>query len=146
MKLITQYNQLIEEIVWNWYKRYSKEIYEQEEDLYKTDYRIMDHYKVNEWPVEINDRFFSLNDILLCEAYNIPCKYLQDYYDEDLEAHMKDETLGINFYNYWMKNKNPKEYSKQENKELKESKERVKKAKDLFLKTFKYDRNTTKWL
>lgn len=130
MNKITQYNQLIESIVWDWYVRYSKELYEQEEnELYKTDFRIIEYQGINQWPVECNDRFFSLDDILMCELHNISCKYLQDYYDESLEAHMEWKDFFINFYNYALQNINPKRYKQNQDRELKESENKVKLAK-----------------
>lgn len=129
--MIDTYNKLIEEIVWKWYIRYAKELYELEENqLYKTDIRIMWYNWVLQWPVECSDRFFTIDEILLCEANNIPCRILQKYYDKRLDLHMENKELGINLYNYWLRKKNNQKYYEDEFENLKKSKENVKKAKE----------------
>ena len=131
MKNIIKYNKLIEEIVWKWYIRYAKEVYELEENqLYKTDIRIMEYNWVLQWPVECSDRFFTIDEILLCEANNIPCRILQEYYDIRLDLHMQDKELGINLYNYFRKSCYPASYEAEEKEDLKKSEENVKKAKE----------------
>lgn len=133
--MINQYNKIIEEIVFQFTKRFYKEYFW--EEATKEDYRLMDYQGINIWPIDINDRFFSLNNILMCEKYKIPIQILIDFYDEELEAHYRNETLWVDFYNYWRKKENLEKYKKEEKEELEQSEKKTEKAKNIFLEYLK---------
>lgn len=125
--MINKYNKIIEEIVEEFAKRYYKECFN--ERKYK-DYRLMDYQNINEWPLEICDEFYSINDILITIKYNIPLKIVREYYNKSLEAHMEDKPFWINLYNYFRKTCYKESYEAEEKKSLEQSKENVKKAKE----------------
>ena len=128
MNKIKQYNQLIEIIVYDFVCRLYKEEWI-EDTVYKTDYRIMDYQGINQWPVEIWDRFLSIDDIIMCEKYKISTKLLIEYYDKWLEAYYDNKTLWVNFYNYCLREKDNQWYYENEFEQLKQSKEKAKQAK-----------------
>jgi hypothetical protein len=141
--MINQYNKLVQKIVHNFISRLFLEdkIWEVPEP---NDYRIIDYNWVLQWPIEIWDRYLSLDDILICEANWFTANSLIDYYDEDLGAYYnnnpvwvinleKPSWLWINYYNYTLKNLDKVAYEKRQANELKESEEKVKEAKESLL-------------
>ena len=101
--MIEKYNQIVEEIVKAYAVRHYKELYDEElDDLW---YQIyidhMDYKWVNQWPVNISENYYSLDDIILAEHLQIPCKCLQDYNDRELERHQEGKEKDCNLYHYW---------------------------------------------
>ena len=97
--MIEKYNQIVEEIVKAYAVRHFKELYELD---YLWDQIYIDNidYKwVNQWPVNISDEYYNLDDIILAEHLQIPCKCLQDYNDRELERHQEGKEK--NLYHYW---------------------------------------------
>lgn len=121
--MINQYNKLIEEIVKEFAKRYYKEIYD--EEVERSDYDIMNYVWISWGPVELNDMYLDINDILIAELYQIPCEIYKNYYYESLDAWMEWKTLWINLYNYFRKKTNPELYKKQETESIKQSLENL---------------------
>lgn len=130
--MIEEYNKIVGKIVFEFVKRYYKENFW--EEATKEDYRLMDYQGINTWPIDINDRFFSLDNILMCEKYKISTKILKEFYDEELGAHYRNETLWVDFYNYWRKKENLEKYKKEE---LEQSEKKTEKAKNIFLEYLK---------
>lgn len=124
MKNIIKYNKLIEEIVFDFVKRYYKEIYQEEAE--RNDFDIINYVWINCWPVELSDMYLNIDDIIIAELYQIPCKIYTDYYNLCLDTEWKP---GINLYNYFRKSCYPKSYESEEKESLKKSEENVKKAK-----------------
>lgn len=125
--MINLYNDLIEQIVEEFAKRYYKECFNEDE----YDYEIMDYKWIKEWPVEICDEFYSICDILMTIKHNIPLKIVRERYNKSLDAHMEDKPFKYNLWNYWQIKTNHKEYEKQEKESLKKSEENLIKARDL---------------
>ena len=123
MNIINEYNKLIKKIVDSFVKRFYKEIYEEDEYYYN----IMNYVWINSWPVEVSDMYFSIDDIIISEAYWIPSKIFEDYYDLCLDTEWEP---WINLYNFWRKNTLSKKVLEKEKKEsLEKSKKNVEKAK-----------------
>lgn len=129
--MIEEYNKIVEEIVFQFTKRFYKEYFW--EEATKEDYRLMDYQGINIWPININDYCFGLDNILMCEKHKIPIKILIEFYDEELEAHYKNETLWVDFYNYWRKKSNLEKYKKEEKESLEKSKKKCEEAKEQLL-------------
>lgn len=127
MKQIDKYNELIQKIVYWFAKRYYKELYNEKVEM--DDYRLMQYEWIFSWPVEISDNYFQIDDILIAELHQIPCKIIQEHYDKEYEAMQNDTRLWINLINYWRKETNPKQYEKDEKESLRVSEENVKLAK-----------------
>ena len=103
---ILKYNNLIQDIVKNFAIRYYNEWEDEKVEVDNTDYRIINYAWINQWPVDICDMFFSIDDILIAEMYNIPIETFIEYYDLCLS---KKWIPGINLYNYWKLNNNNKQ-------------------------------------
>lgn len=142
--MINQYNELIQKIVFNFVSRLYLET-PWEEQPNENDYHIMDYKWVLQGPIDLFDRYLSLDDILICEANWFTANSLIDYYDDDLEVYYnnnpvwvinleKTSWLWINYYNYTLKNLDKVAYEKRKANELKESEEKVKEAKETFYK------------
>lgn len=125
MKNIIKYNKLIETIVFDFVKRYYKEVYQEEAE--RNDFDIINYVGVSFWPVEISDMYLDINDILIAELYQIPCKIYRDYYNLCLDTEWNP---WINLYNFFRKSCYPQSYEAEEKESLKQSKENVKKAKE----------------
>ncbi len=123
--MINKYNKIIEEIVKEFAIRYYKECFN--ERKYK-DYRLIDYQGIKNWPLEICDEFYSINDILITIKYNIPLKIVREWYNKSLEVNYKWETME-NLYNFFRKTC----YKES----LKKSEENVKKAKEELEKIIK---------
>lgn len=121
-----EYNKLIEQIVEEFATRYYKECFNEDE----TDYRLMDYQWINQWPLEICDEFYCIDDILMTIKFNIPLKIVRERYNKNLDWYMEDKPLWINLYNYALREINPKRYEAKEKRELKQSEENVDKAKE----------------
>lgn len=124
--MIEKYNEIIAQIVNEFSRRYYKECFN--ERKYK-DYRLMDYQWINQWPLEICDEFYYLDDILMTIKHNIPLKVVRERYNKRLDLHMQDKELGINLYNFFRKSCYPKSYEAEEKESLKQSEGNVKKAK-----------------
>ena len=122
-KLIPKYNKLVEEIVYQFAQRYILELYQ--EPCERSDYDIINYVGINQWPVEINDYYYDIDDILVAEMYQIPAKMIQDWYDISLMNYDNKDYLRINLYNYFRKNTNPALYEKEEAESLERSKENI---------------------
>ncbi len=123
--MINKYNKIIEEIVKEFAIRYYKECFN--ERKYK-DYRLIDYQGIKNWPLDICDEFYSINDILITIKYNIPLKIVREWYNKSLEVNYKWETME-NLYNFFRKTC----YKES----LKKSEENVKKAKEELEKIIK---------
>jgi hypothetical protein len=99
MKLITKYNKLIDEIVFEFLKRLYKEEPWVEEPI-RSDYDLMEYQWVNQWPIFIFDRYISLDDIIMCEAHQFPAKSVIEYTDYEYERHMDWKERITNYYNF----------------------------------------------
>ena len=101
--LIKKYNQIVEQIVKVYAVRHFKELYDEElDDLwYSYHVDLMDYQWVNQWPVNISDGYYDLDDIILAEHLQIPCKCVQDYYDRMLERYQEGKEKDCNLYHYW---------------------------------------------
>ena len=99
MKLITKYNKLIDEIVFEFVKRLYKEENIWEEPT-KYDYDLMDYMGVNQWPIEIWDRYINLDDIIMCEAHQFPAKSIIEYTDYDYERYNEWKEKITNYYSF----------------------------------------------
>ena len=129
---IIKYNKLIETIVFDFVKRYYKEIYQEEAE--RNDFDIMNYVGINSWPVELSDMYLDINDILIAELYHIPCKVYSDYYSLCLDTEWKP---WINLYNYFRKSCYKESYEAEERESLKRSKENVKKSKKILEEALK---------
>lgn len=126
MDTIIKYNKLIEEIVKEFWTRFYKEIFNQDFDINNIciiDYQWIKHM------IEISDEYYSIDDILIAELYQIPIRIVQKHYNLGYEASLNDKPLWINLYNYWRKETNLALYEKEEKESLKRSEENVAYAK-----------------
>ena len=120
MQLIKEYNDIIKKIIDNFWVRYYKELYN--EDYDERDVRIIDYQWISSWPVEICDNYYSIDDILISEFHQIPCKIMQEWYDVNLENYENKDYIKINLYNYWRKKTISKEIlEKEKEDDLKKS-------------------------
>lgn len=126
--MINKYNKIIEKIVDKFAKRYFKEIFNENE----ADYRLMDYHWIPNM-LELNDMYLDINDILIAELYQIPCKIYRDYYYLCLDTEWKP---WINLYNFFRKTCY-KENEVEEKESLKKSEENVKEAKEELEKIIK---------
>jgi hypothetical protein len=78
----------------------------------------MDYEWINQWPLEINDEYYSIDDILITIKFEIPMNIVRARYDLSLEANNKNKTLWINLFNFYQRNKNQQEYYENEYQEL----------------------------
>jgi hypothetical protein len=99
MKLITKYNKLIDEIVFEFVKRLYKEEPWEEEPI-RSDYDLMDYQWVLCGPIELWDRYMSLDDIIMCEAHQFPANSVIEYTDYDYERHIDWKEKITNYYNF----------------------------------------------
>lgn len=125
--MINKYNQIIEQIVDEFARRYYKECFNERE--YK-DFQLMDYQGINDWPLEICDEFYSINDILITIKHNIPLQITRERYNKQLDAHMEDKIFWINLYNYYLRNKDNQKYYENHFESLKKSKKAVEVAKE----------------
>jgi len=102
MKNITKYNNLVEDIVFE----YAKRLWDEEkvwEEPDNRDYHIMNYQNVSFGPINIWDRNIDLDDLLICQANNFPANSLLDWCDYE-----KWEEKKTNYSNYvknlWKKN------------------------------------------
>lgn len=128
--LITEYNKLIEKIVFDFAQRYYLELYQ--EPCQESDYDIMNYVWINSWMIEISDCYYDINDILIAELYQIPIQIMQDWYYLRLE-----DKIDENLYNFHRKVTNPWLYNKEEAESLRRSKENVEFAKNELIKYIK---------
>lgn len=125
--MINEYNKLIEKIVRKFAERFCKEEYN--EDI--AYYDIMNYVWISQWPVEISDYYFNIDDILISEMYQIPSHIFVDYYNLCLDSYTdKNKWPWINLYNYNRKRKDKALYDREKKEDLKRSEERVEKAKN----------------
>lgn len=103
--MIEKYNKLIKEIVQTFANRYLTEINEETTIADKYDYDIMDYVWILQGPVECNDIYLSLDDILIAEMYNIPIAVIIDWYDYTYDDYINWKDKQINLYNYWRNEK-----------------------------------------
>lgn len=101
-KKLEKYNDIVVDIVYDFCKRYYKEVYDEEMEQidWMHDIDIWEYKGILWDPINMWDYYFPFSDILMTEAYNIPCKIFQKYYDLCLEY---DGEPWINLYNYWKK-------------------------------------------
>ena len=132
MKNIIKYNKLIDIIVYDFVKRYYKEIFQEKAE--QSDFEIMNYAGINSWPVEIQDMYLGIDDILVAELYQIPCKIYYDYYNLCLDTDWKP---WINLYNYFRKTCYKEKYEAEEKESLKRSEENVAYAKQELEKAIK---------
>lgn len=99
MKKILKYNKIIEDIVFDYVQRLYKEekVWEEPE---KSDYRIMNYTGVSIWPLELWDRYISIEDLLICEYNQFPTISLLDWCDYELDRHTNNFERITNYYNY----------------------------------------------
>ncbi len=71
--------------------------------------------------------YLNIDDIIIAELYQIPCKIYTDYYNLCLDTEWKP---GVNLYNFFRREINLKSYEAEEKESLKKSEENVKKAKE----------------
>jgi hypothetical protein len=90
----------------------------------------MDYQGINDWPLEICDEFYSINDILITIKHNIPLQITRERYNKQLDAHMEDKIFWINLYNYYLRNKDNQKYYENHFESLKKSKKAVEVAKE----------------
>ena len=104
MRMIEKYNEIVEKIVKQYATRHYLELYEEEIDdiSYNHYVDLMDYKWVYQWPVNINDEYYSLDDIILAEHLQIPCKCMQDYNARELERHQEGKEKDCNLFFYWM--------------------------------------------
>lgn len=134
MKLTELYNQLIQDIVDKFAKRYYKEEFK-ENDYH---YEIIDYQGIKDWPIEICDEYYSIDEIITVEHHNIPIKVLRNFYDLNLATDWKP---WINLYNYWKQDLDPVEYEKERLDQIIKSEKKVKEAENIFLEELKkYDK------
>jgi len=96
MKNITKYNNLIEDIFFE----YAKRLWIEEKVWENRDYDLMDYQWVNQWPIELWDRYIDIDDLLICQANNFPANSLLDWCDYELDRYNKWEERKTNYYNY----------------------------------------------
>jgi hypothetical protein len=107
MKLIKEYNEIINKIVFNFVKRlYIEEWEEETPTIY--DFEIISYKWISWWPVEIWNNYLSLDDVLICEANEFSPGWLIKYNDICLSLSYKDLKPECNYYNYAKYNLNPK--------------------------------------
>ena len=125
--MINEYNKLIEKIVETFANRFYKEMYNEE----RWSYDIINYIWINQWPVDVSDMFFNIDDIIVSEMYQIPSHIFTDYYNLCLDSYTeKSEGPWINLYNYWRKMTLDAELLEHERlNELKRSEDNVEKAK-----------------
>lgn len=101
MNIIQKYNETIYEIVDNFARRFYKEIYDEDEDEYEFD--LMDYEGIKQWPIEIWEEYYSLDDIILAEHLQIPTKVVQNYNEYNLELYEQWKEKDCNLYSYYKK-------------------------------------------
>lgn len=101
--MIEKYNKIVEKIVKTYAYRHYREIYDEDIDdiSYKHYVDLMDYKWVLQWPVNINEEYYSLDDIILAEHLQIPCKCVQDYNTRELERYQEGKEKDCNLYRYW---------------------------------------------
>jgi predicted transcriptional regulator len=87
--------------------------------------------------------YLSVDDILIAEHHQIPCKVFEKYYNLCLDT---DWTPWINLINFYLKNKDLKKYEKDEAESLKKSQENVKKAYKSLRDTIKQHKEKKEWI
>jgi hypothetical protein len=76
------------------FKRFYKEIYGEDQDYFNDE---IITYKGYPHMVYIWDMYLSIEDIRMCEEYNIPMQLLVEWYWKVIE-----EDIKINLYNYFI--------------------------------------------
>ena len=135
MKEIENYessiNALVQQFVIKWYK----ELYKEEADDIDIDEAlnsIIWNRTVWLWPVEINDLYFSIDDLYISLANNIPMYIVENYYNDSMQAHYDKKELWVNLFNYYKRSIHSKEeLVKEYEADLKLSEDKVKKAKKI---------------
>lgn len=101
--MIEEYNQIVRSIVKSYAYRHYREIYN--ENIDDIDYvhyvDIHNYYGVDQWPVNINEDYYNLEDIILAEHLQIPCKCLKDYNERELEMYREGKEKDCNLFRYW---------------------------------------------
>ena len=104
--LINKYEQSIFDLIEEFTKRFYFEVYNQkadEFDIKEAQDSIIWNRQVWLWPVNINDLYFSTDDMYISIANNISMVLVENWYNDSLDAHMEWKELWINLYNYWRK-------------------------------------------
>ena len=104
--LINKYEQSIFDLIEEFTKRFYFEVYNQkadEFDIKEAQDSIIWNRQVRLWPVNINDLYFSTDDMYISIANNISMVLVENWYNDSLDAHMEWKELWINLYNYWRK-------------------------------------------
>ena len=70
--------------------------------IYNDDYYFVGNDEDRE-VLSINDYFFNLDRMVDALRYKATEKQLFDYYDKELDCHLKDKEMEINFRNYLKK-------------------------------------------
>lgn len=131
---VSRYEMLINEIALKFTKQFYKEQFEEEAE--QNDYRIIWNADIGFWPVVINDEYyFSIDEIITLFNNNWHTDIIKDYYNFWLEQYEKKQPTWISFFNYWRKKTLSFDILEKERiEDLKQSKERLKRAKKLFNK------------
>ena len=101
--MIEKYNQIIRDIVKAYAVRHYKELYDEElDDLgYRNYVDLHNYYWVEQWPVNINEEYYNLDDIILAVHLQIPCKCVQNYNQREYEMYQEGKEKDCNLYRYW---------------------------------------------
>lgn len=89
MKSINEYNSAILHLCEEFTNKYFE----------KSDRQIIGNNNIWLWPLDVADRYFSIDDIVCALNNNIPKDVLLKWYDTCLE----DWKVNINLYNYYLK-------------------------------------------
>lgn len=81
---------------------------------YDDNFSILWDWETGYWPIEINDRYFSIDDLHITLKNNIPFDTLDEFFDKCMEANNEDKSIWQNLIGFH-KMKIHKEFQKKIN-------------------------------
>jgi len=140
-KVVKDYENAIFELVKTFTTLYNLED-DEEYEYDPMDNWIIWNSEIGFGPVEINDRYFNLDDLYITLWHSIPFAVLDEYYDKSLESHERNEQLWYNLINYYKRfYKSKEQRDKEKAEDLERSEQAVKYAKTEFEKRFNTYKN-----
>ena len=140
-KVVKDYENAIFELVKTFTILYNLED-DEEYEYDPMDYWLIWNSEIGFGPVEINDRYFNLDDLYITLWHSIPFAVLDEYYDKSLESHERNEQLWYNLINYYKRfYKSKEQRDKEKAEDLERSEQAVKYAKTEFEKRFNTYKN-----